>query len=143
MTTAFFASIETTTAEETMQKENKIRNGNLSKTYSGKTSINEKVAEKDTVNSNYNENTERNKNVEKDIANTLKKGNKEARETKKITILGDKIIDWEQIAQKTTLNLLLNKSSMLESLTNPSNIIINVWINDSNQTMEEIASLTH
>ena len=32
---------------------------------------------------------------------------------------------------------------MLESLTNPSNIIINVWINDSNQTMEEIASLTH
>ena len=95
MTTAFFASIETTTAEETMQKENKIRNGNLSKTYSGKTSINEKAAEKDTVNSNYNENTERNKNVEKDIANTLKKGNKEARETKKITILGDKIIDWE------------------------------------------------
>ena len=84
MTTAFFASIETTTAEETMQKENKIRNGNLSKTYSGKTSINEKVAEKDTVNSNYNENTERNKNVEKDIANTLKKGNKEARETKKL-----------------------------------------------------------
>ena len=85
------------------------------------------------------------------IANTLKNGNKEAGATKKVTILGGNIIDWELSkhffcpATDCTKDYIKPslKSSMLESLANPSNIIINVWINDSNQTIKEIASLTH
>ena len=95
MTKSSMSTTITTTTNPQIQTESKTTNQNLSKTPSGNTSITEKEKEKDTVNQNPTENIKGNENTEKEVRNTHKKeDNKKAKATKKVSILGDSVIEY-------------------------------------------------